>query len=611
MKQPLKDRPWQQKVSERAVKSIRGGRTVLLDAPTGSGKSLIALEVGNELLESRYVDRVYIGMRTINEMSPFERDIRQFYGGNLDYTYFIGKRRSCPFYAEGDDNGKKLCEACLQTGENDQATLGTPRRRVDSAKIRNLVKEEGFFLNDLQKRYVRADISEEDNICLFHSVKEMPANFTLLTYPYIFSPKVRKSIELDSLLGSSLLIIDEAHNAEDITSMFERKLWIDRIGRISASVSKIAEQGILWIEPREVNEIEEALSEISSIVLEFADVEGKSTYREKDALVARLADVSDGISKIRRMSSAIQKVRVELLKRKASMSLIADPFSSLLAFIDELDDDSLELFSDGADAIVLRVVDPAVVLSILNEARGLMLMSGTMPGEDYVKKVWAIGKDTEAISVEREYAQEYYSVFPKDARRFELDSSVTSTYARRTASTWEKYAEIVEDAYSQTGSNVLVCCPSYDLAEKISQHLKSPLIVERKGTAHAEVASKLSEGKHIVMSVARGKLLEGVEFTANGLSLIDTVVIAGIPYAVPDEYHDYRARRILARLGIGEEDENFSRIKFEYFSKQPALVTVKQAIGRAVRSPGDRARIILADSRFASDFFWTSGLGLD
>ena len=610
----LNDRPWQQKVSERAIESIRAGKTVLLDAPTGSGKSLIALEVGSQLLKSRHVDHVYIGVRTINEMTPFERDIHHFYGNELDFTYLVGKKRSCPFYSEGDDAGAKLCEACLQLKKG--SALSPPRRIIDPNKVRLLMKQENYTLHRLKERYVQADLVEPDNICLFHSVKDMPSDFTLMTYPYIFSSKPRKSIDLESLLGSSLVIIDEAHNTEDITSLFERRLSLDRIRKTGNVFSKIANQGMLWIEPKEVREVEAALSAISELVLEFADPEGKSRYRDKDALKARLlVELASEIAKIRRISNAIQNVRVEILKRKGSMDLISDPFSSLIAFLDDLNEnDSLELFSDGLDAIVLRVVDPSVVLSILKDAKGLLLMSGTLPSADYIQKVWSLGENPESINVERDYSQDYHSVFPRNARTFEFNTSVTTTFVKRTAATWSQYAEIIERAFGESTKSVLVCCPSYDLADKISQHLKSPFIVEQKKTSHAEIASKLNglSSRYIVLSVARGKLLEGVEFTSNGdgQSLIDTVVIAGIPYSVPDEYHDYRARRILARLNVSDEDPNFTNLKFEYFLKQPALVTVRQAIGRAIRSPEDRVKVLLLDSRFAADHFWKDGLGL-
>jgi Rad3-related DNA helicase len=40
---------------------------------------------------------------------------------------------------------------------------------------------------------------------------------------------------------------------------------------------------------------------------------------------------------------------------------------------------------------------------------------------------------------------------------------------------------------------------------------------------------------------------------------------------------------------------------------QPALTAVRQAIGRAIRTPSDRATIFLADSRF-NEPFWRQEL---
>ena len=135
------------------------------------------------------------------------------------------------------------------------------------------MKKENYSLNDLQKRYVVPDIAEKgDSICLFHSLKEMPSDFTLLTFPYVFSSKVRKSINLDSALGSSLLIIDEAHNIEDVCSLFEQRISIDRIRRMESAFSKITQQGILWVETKEASEVRTALSEVSRVVLEFGDL---------------------------------------------------------------------------------------------------------------------------------------------------------------------------------------------------------------------------------------------------------------------------------------------------------------------------------------------------
>ncbi len=199
---------------------------------------------------------------------------------------------------------------------------------------------------------------------------------------------------------------------------------------------------------------------------------------------------------------------------------------------------------------------------------------------------------------------------------------MTTRFADRAESTWERYAYIIDVAYSSSEKNVLVCVPSYGIAEKVSRHLSIPYIREWKMTSHQEVLRKLQEGreekkKYAMISVAHGKLVEGIEFVDEemGDSLIDTVVIAGIPYPVPDAYHRRRAESILRRLGIEEGGDNYydsdgnslGTLKARYFLMQPALMAVRQAIGRAIRTPRDRATIFLADSRF-NEPFWRQEL---
>jgi len=59
----------------------------------------------------------------------------------------------------------------------------------------------------------------------------------------------------------------------------------------------------------------------------------------------------------------------------------------------------------------------------------------------------------------------------------------------------------------------------------------------------------------------------------------------------------------MRRLGV----DNW-KLESELFMKQPALILVRQAMGRAIRFPDDKANFILADSRFR-DRFWQEQLG--
>ncbi|MFP3171422.1 MAG: helicase C-terminal domain-containing protein, partial [Sulfolobaceae archaeon] len=83
-----------------------------------------------------------------------------------------------------------------------------------------------------------------------------------------------------------------------------------------------------------------------------------------------------------------------------------------------------------------------------------------------------------------------------------------------------------------------------------------------------------------------------------GRSLISDVVIVGIPYPPPDDYTKLVAQKISERLG---------RKSDEYLYKIPALMTVRQSIGRGIRGINDHVKVWLLDRRFDS-LWWKKNL---
>lgn len=76
------------------------------------------------------------------------------------------------------------------------------------------------------------------------------------------------------------------------------------------------------------------------------------------------------------------------------------------------------------------------------------------------------------------------------------------------------------------------------------------------------------------------------------------MVIVGIPYPPPDDYLKILAQRV--SLKMNRENE-------EFLFKIPALVTIKQAIGRAIRDVNDKCNVWLLDKRFES-LYWKKNL---
>lgn len=89
----MASRPWQLKVADRITAALERDKVVILDAPTGSGKTLIALRVLWHQINS-YKQRGLVAVRTINEMSPYSRDIQRFFKDKITLSYLLGKSRT-------------------------------------------------------------------------------------------------------------------------------------------------------------------------------------------------------------------------------------------------------------------------------------------------------------------------------------------------------------------------------------------------------------------------------------------------------------------------------------------------------------------------------------
>jgi DNA excision repair protein ERCC-2 len=603
-------RPWQPKIIQRVLESIKRGRRVILDAPTGSGKTLIALRVAELLLseDASSFNGAFAAVRTINEMIPYERDLNRFVP-RLSYHYILGKRKACPFYANGDDKNSALCEACLEEKGS------PPRMTIDPVQVRRDMARGLYFL---ETKYVKA-ISErrhevvQSGVCLYQSMKEIAGRLSLMTYPYLTDFKISNAQILGTgsvreSLRDSFLIVDEAHNLEDSTDLFTDKLSPKMIENASSAMTDFR-----FRSEEDYSLFTKRMANLAHHVSKFCNEDGTTAHKEKEAFAKILQDeLKEDLLEIQNASAQIEEERRDLA-RKGSTKRIANPLFPIVDFISNFEElyQKIEIFAENR-GISIKVLDPAENLEILQEAKGVLLMSGTMPPKERIEKVWGLD-NLEEIRVLRDYGTEYYSVFPKENRETRLVSSVTSRLQARGAETWSSYASIIEKIHEKNEKITLVCCPSYSVAEsiyaKLSDESKERSYLETSATRLEDVMQKISDAalsgsKMIVIGVARGKILEGVEFVRDGSSLVGAVVVAGIPYPIPDDILKWRAKVVLQRLGIRAG----GKLEFEYFMYQPASIAVRQAIGRAIRFPQDRATIYLADYRF-NDKFWKNELG--
>jgi Rad3-related DNA helicase len=112
----------------------------------------------------------------------------------------------------------------------------------------------------------------------------------------------------------------------------------------------------------------------------------------------------------------------------------------------------------------------------------------------------------------------------------------------------------------------------------------------RIGSLLPEMHSARQQGLRILLGgVFGGKLAEGIDYHGN---ILDGIACIGIPAAPPSVRND----ALKEHLG-----ELFGREKqWKYAIIQPAVNSILQAAGRAIRKEEDRAFILLLDSRLHS-----------
>jgi DNA excision repair protein ERCC-2 len=117
------------------------------------------------------------------------------------------------------------------------------------------------------------------------------------------------------------------------------------------------------------------------------------------------------------------------------------------------------------------------------------------------------------------------------------------------------------------------------------------LVVEIGTTTIDEVLASMKVNPHkLILAVAGGKLVEGIEFRLNDVNYIDVVAIVGVPYPEPNDFMN-------GLVDVVKSRANYDDAWHAVYTWN-ALVKVKQAIGRGLRSDKDRVFIVFMDYRF-------------
>ena len=136
-------RPGQRHMLEVAAQVARDGGIVMIDAPTGSGKSSVVAS----LLAERKKKKIVIAVRTVSQLTTFIRELElvKKKQPQIKTVYLVGKKSMCPLGGEGDIyrkcEGVKAFSSSLMRDRADKGALIPSKDAFIIQQIRRMDKE--------------------------------------------------------------------------------------------------------------------------------------------------------------------------------------------------------------------------------------------------------------------------------------------------------------------------------------------------------------------------------------------------------------------------------------------------------------------------------------
>ncbi len=542
---------WEQSRAElRAVHEP----VVFLEAPTGYGKTALALDCALRRLRDGEVSRiVYVTGKNSGRIQVLRELERLTEPGAL--RVFTLHSRDAHFVA----------------GIPDDPEIWQQNWRIHNLDTERIFNEGKTSLEEIKRLGASAGVPPWE---ITRALLPL-AEFVLCDYNYVFSPRHAGFFEAlpgrDS--GEEMLVVDEAHNLP-ARAAGARSVEVSA-GEAREALFALANAGASrdWLRHQEA--WADFLDELPA---------GKE-LSESDAYLLR-----DLCAEIERLFAENPPFYLEL--SEPVLEVLFAPIYLARA----LEHESVEFLFWSPRKSVFVAECLCAAGEIGETVRGFgraLLMSATLaPAGDFLESCDLANAKFRWFECDAGWREGAYDVAVD--RRVDTRMKSREQYFRLTA---ETVLEIAGDAVP-----AVVFFPSYRYAEAVREYVKALdsgffVAVQPAGAQPAENAAFIEEAlfsAHAIFLVLGGGLAEGIDLLGGRVSRA-MVVSPALP-----EVNAAQAARIALFERRGADDA-FRRVYLV-----PAMRKVNQALGRLVRAPGQRAKVLLHCRRFCEKEF--SGL---
>lgn len=601
---PYPYREGQRKLVGDVYRTIRRGKNLFLQAPTGVGKTISTIFPAVKAVGEELADRIfYLTAKTITATVAKETfGLLREQGYQAKIIQLTAKEKLClcgntaieQEAADQDDPYPDFPQIKLECNPQNCPYAKGHFDRVNDAVFELLQASDLFTREEILAQ------ARKHRVCPFELSLDVATwcDNILCDYNYVFDPNVYlKRFFQDSSKEKYLFLVDEAHNLVDRSrEMYSATLYKEDI----LAVKKI-------MKPHN-QAIARTLDKCNKAMLDFKrECENYSVCESVGVLTFYLMRL------VSQMEEFFEKPR-EFPDKKTVLDFYFElrNFVNIYDLVDENYVIYDEMQEDGRFMIKLFCVDPSKNLQkCIDKSVSTIFFSATLLPINYYKRLLSTKEDNYAI-----YAQ---STFDETQRLLAFGRDVSTKYTRRGPAEYEKIARYIRAAIRSKKGNYMVFFPSYKMMQDVYDVF---VRVERESDTRNGVAvsdepniaeESLEESLTIIMQHSNMNEAEREEFLQafeqeDGGTLVAFCVMGGIFGEGIDLKNDRLIGAVIVGTGLPQISNEREILKqyydkqglsgFDYAFRYPGINKVLQAAGRVIRTQEDRGIIVLLDERF-------------
>lgn len=560
-------RTGQSETGSAVAEAIAGSRDLLLEAPTGMGKTMAILFAATRALARRQADRiVFLTAKTVGRLAAEQacRELRQK-GATLQILTLTARRR--------------ICFCVDSTGSCDAAVCPYARGYYDrrrTAVLQTLETEE------LSQSWIE-NAARRHRVCPYALALDLApwVDGIICDYNYVFDARAALDPGVFHNPGKTVLLVDEAHNLVDrARDMF------------SAELDEIAIHDVHQSLRSSLPACATTLQQIRTAFRRCSATETCAPDKEKAQ--AWLADLRP------RLDRFIREAELWLARNRQAdfRTALLEFYFEVLFFrtiADEGASDRYRLLmrgSAGRRRIRLFCLDPAPALArALRPYRSAIFFSATLQPPEYFRSMLGVPPETHHLSLP--------PAFPPQNLRVYLENRLSTAYRHRPFSLNRVTYAIAKLLQSHPG-NYLIFFPSFayldqghrrftEICPAIPSLKQSPnMSDDDKAAFLARFNAPTTDSAPLAGFAVMGGLFgEGIDLAGNALHGA-VIVGVGLPQICQE------------RDLIRDYYNHLNGRGFDYAYAYPGMIRVLQAAGRILRSPEDQGVLLLIDRRFNS-----------